>query len=210
MENIILLGAGGHGRDVLDAARQQGHHVAGFLDEVQQLHGTFINNVPVLGSLEWLLEHRDHHAFIAVGSPAVKQKFANFLSKHHLLYSPSIIHPRAYISDEAQIGIDNIILAGSVIQPQVTVHNHIYISTVCTLGHDVLVEDFVSIHPGVQIGGEVKLKVGCFVGIGATILPRLTLGEWSTVGAGAVVTKDVPPYTTVLGVPARIVKIEQP
>jgi len=42
------------------------------------------------------------------------------------------------------------------------------------------------------------------IGSNATILPGLTIGEGALVGAGAVVTRDVPPYTTVAGVPARI------
>lgn len=45
-----------------------------------------------------------------------------------------------------------------------------------------------------------------WIGSNATILPGVTIGEWAVVAAGAVVTKDVPPYTVVGGVPARILK----
>lgn len=210
MERIILLGAGGHGRDVLDAARVQGRHVIGFLDEDSKIHGKMVNDVPVLGGLEWLLSHGEVQVISAVGSPAVKKKFIAFLNKYHLRVALPVIHPNAYVSCDAEIGDDTVILAGSVIQPQVKVGRHVYISTVCTLGHDVIVEDFASVHPGVQVGGEVVLGVGSFIGIGATILPRVKIGKWTTVGAGAVVIGDLPPYCTAVGVPAQVVKRHEP
>lgn len=49
----------------------------------------------------------------------------------------------------------------------------------------------------------VILKRGCYIGAGAIILQGVTVGECAIIGAGAVVTRDVPPQTTVAGVPAR-------
>lgn len=57
--------------------------------------------------------------------------------------------------------------------------------------------------------GKVTIKHDTWIGTGAIILPKVTIGEFSVVGAGAVVVKDVPPYTIVGGVPAReISKLE--
>lgn len=52
----------------------------------------------------------------------------------------------------------------------------------------------------------VHIKKGVWIGAGAIILPGITIGEYSVVAAGAVVTKDVPPYTLVAGVPAKAMK----
>lgn len=52
----------------------------------------------------------------------------------------------------------------------------------------------------------VVFERGCFVSMNSTILPGVTIGECSIVGAGSVVIRDVPPYCTVCGVPARITK----
>ena len=52
----------------------------------------------------------------------------------------------------------------------------------------------------------VTIKKGVWIGAGAIILPGVTIGEYAVIGAGATVTKDVPAYTVVVGVPARIVK----
>ena len=57
--------------------------------------------------------------------------------------------------------------------------------------------------------GPVILKDGCWVGIGAVILPGVTIGRNSVVAANAVVTRDVPDYAVVAGVPAKLVKTLQ-
>jgi len=210
VERIVLFGAAGHGRDVLDAARAQGRCVVGFLDDNAKLHGTIVNGIPVVGGLEWLLEHQDVQVIPAVDSPAVKKQFAQFLVKNRVPVASPIIHPNAYVSRDAEVGNGTVILMGSSIQPQVTIGQHVSISTLNTLGHDVIAHDFVSTHPGVQIGGEVTLGVGSFIGMGATLLPRITIGEWTPVGAGAVVRGDLPAYCTAVGVPARVIKRHEP
>lgn len=54
------------------------------------------------------------------------------------------------------------------------------------------------------------LKRGSYVGVGAILLPGVTLGEFAVVGAGAVVTKDVPAYSIVVGSPAEVVRTLSP
>lgn len=53
----------------------------------------------------------------------------------------------------------------------------------------------------------VCLGRGCDIGVGAILLPGITVGEGAQVGAGAVVTKDVPPRTIVAGNPARVLRV---
>jgi acetyltransferase-like isoleucine patch superfamily enzyme len=56
------------------------------------------------------------------------------------------------------------------------------------------------------IRGIVVLENDCWIGAGSIILPNVTIGEYSIVGAGSVVTKDVKPYTVVIGAPAKFLK----
>jgi acetyltransferase-like isoleucine patch superfamily enzyme len=53
--------------------------------------------------------------------------------------------------------------------------------------------------------GRIRVKDNCFIGARAIVLPNVTIGPNSVVGAGAVVTQDVPPDTVVAGVPARVI-----
>ena len=52
----------------------------------------------------------------------------------------------------------------------------------------------------------IHIKKGAWIGAGASILPGVTVGRYSIVGAGAVVTKNVPDYAVVVGCPAKVVK----
>ena len=84
-------------------------------------------------------------------------------------------------------------------------------------------EDGVSLAPGVRIAtinhdfnerhtkytyGKVTIKKNAWLGIGVTVCPGVTIGEYAVVAAGAVVTKDVPDYAVVGGVPAKIIKYQ--
>lgn len=69
----------------------------------------------------------------------------------------------------------------------------------CTGGHDPQAPDFAGRHLPIVIGPHA------WIGIGATVLQGVTLGEGCVIAAGSVVTTDVPPFAIVGGVPARII-----
>lgn len=84
----------------------------------------------------------------------------------------------------------------------ISIGNNVNISfevCVLTLGHDHNSPKFDAVGAPVAVGDHV------WIGARAMILPGVTLGEGAVVAAGAVVTKDVPPYTVVAGVPAKII-----
>lgn len=56
--------------------------------------------------------------------------------------------------------------------------------------------------------GKVTIKKNAWIGMNVTICPGVTIGEYAVVGAGAVVTKDVPDYAVVGGVPAKVIKYQ--
>lgn len=58
--------------------------------------------------------------------------------------------------------------------------------------------------------GKVTVKENAWIGMGVTICPGVTIGKYAVVAAGAVVTKDVPDYAVVGGVPAKVIKILDP
>jgi acetyltransferase-like isoleucine patch superfamily enzyme len=62
------------------------------------------------------------------------------------------------------------------------------------------------IKQGVRFKGRVLLKSGCWIGAGACILPGVVIGRNAIVGANAVVTRDVPDFAAVGGVPARVIR----
>jgi serine O-acetyltransferase len=85
------------------------------------------------------------------------------------------------------------------------------------IGETAVVEKGVLIYQCVTLGGTGKdtghrrhpvIKEGCVLSCGAKVLGGITVGEYSKIGAGSVVLKDVPPHSTVVGVPGRVVRIK--
>ena len=86
-------------------------------------------------------------------------------------------------------------------------------ATGVVIGETAMVDDDVSIMQGVTLGGtgketgdrHPKVRRGVLLSMGVKVLGNIEIGEYSRVGAGSVVLKSVPPHTTAVGVPARIV-----
>ena len=90
---------------------------------------------------------------------------------------------------------------------KIKIGNNVVLSARCMLidtGLDV--ERFANEFPVPHIDGEIIIEDYAWIGAGAIILPNVRVGERSIVAAGAVVTKDVPPYSVVAGNPAKIIK----
>lgn len=118
---------------------------------------------------------------------------------------------------EARIGEDCNICSHCLIENDVVVGNRVTIKCGVQLWDGLRVEDDVFIgpnatftndrHPRSKVYPErfavTTLERGCSIGANATILPGLRIGAGAMVGAGAVVTRDVPPGATVVGNPAK-------
>ena len=84
------------------------------------------------------------------------------------------------------------------------------------IGETTIIGDDVLLYQGVTLGGtghekgkrHPTLRDHVVVGSGAKVLGAIELGEWSKVGAGSVVVKDVPDHSTVVGIPGRIVAVK--
>jgi acetyltransferase-like isoleucine patch superfamily enzyme len=74
-----------------------------------------------------------------------------------------------------------------------------------TLNHNFEKKDFLIKTQGISVK-PIKIEDDCWIGSDTIILPGVTIGKGSVIGAGSVVTKDVAPYSVVVGNPAKMVK----
>jgi sugar O-acyltransferase (sialic acid O-acetyltransferase NeuD family) len=212
MKSVVIIGAGGFARevlDVIDAINQEEpqYDVMGYIvDPEYGSPGTLVNEKPILGGFEWLSERsKEILAICGVG-------FSHH--RYHLVRRAeavgcrffSVVHPTAVLTKWIELGKGVVITAGCILTNQIRIGSHVQVNLDCTIGHDVAVEDFATLAPGVHVSGNVTIGEGAYVGTGANIIEKLEIGEWSTVGAGSVVTRDVIANTTVVGVPAKAIK----
>lgn len=204
--DVVIVGAGGHGRVVLDILTQaRGHNVVGFLDSNPSLHGRRMDGKPVLGDIGLLPEVRERGvegAVIAIGDNGVRREFAERVEAAGLTLI-NAIHPSANLATNVTLGRNLVIAAGALVCAHCQIGDSVILNTGCIVDHETKIGPAVHVCPGARLAGRVVIDAGAFVGIGATIVQNLRIGNDAIVGAGAVVVTDVEPMTTVVGVPAR-------
>lgn len=105
------------------------------------------------------------------------------------------------VNYNAHIGDRTKIMDGTHITGNSRVGSDVFISILVGTTNDNVVRSGYGSH----IAGPI-IKDEVVIGVGASLLPGVTIGGGATVGAGAVVTKDVPPHSTVIGAPAKAIK----
>lgn len=208
--DVLIVGAGGHGRVVLDILRfGKMHRVIGFLDADDSLAGTEVSGVPVLGHPQHLLKLRGkaRGAIAAVGDNRARVSYAAHLAAAGLELIQAV-HPSAVVSTTAKIGQNTVICANAVIGADAQVGPSVIINTSAVVDHECVVGEGAHIAPGALLAGRVTVEGGAFVGLGSRVIQCLKVGGNAVVGAGAVVIRDVAPGSTVVGVPARIIRTQ--
>ncbi len=211
--DILIIGAGGHGRVVLDILRlSRTCNPVAFLDADISRANTTVAGLPVLGGINLLSKLKKQGiaaAICAIGDNRTRRSYAQ-LVRDHGLDLVNAIHPAAVISSTANLGLNLVIAAGAVVGTDAKVADSVIINTNCVVDHECELAEACHICPGALLAGRVRVGAKAFVGLGAKLLPCLQIGENAVVGAGAVVLHDVPHGATVVGVPARIIKQDQP
>jgi sugar O-acyltransferase (sialic acid O-acetyltransferase NeuD family) len=211
MNNIAIYGAGGFGREVKMLIDQINQHeykykFIGYFDDGRSI-GELINGFPVLGGINELNSYQGElYLVFSIGDPRIKRKLIDRITKNELSY-PVLIHPSCIIgNDNVEIGEGSIICAGNIITVDITIGRHVVLNLACTVGHDTIIGDFCSLMPSVNISGEVQIEAGVYFGTGCKIINQIKIGQFSIIGAAALVAKNIPSYCTAVGIPAKPIK----
>ena len=206
---IVIVGAGGFGREIAwlvdDINRDKPtYDLVGFVDDGAS---STPEGYPVLGGMDrWLSDRRtDVHMICALGDPVTRWKVATRLSAAGYRFA-TLIHPTVKRSRHVRIAPGGMICADNILTTNIDIGAHALLNLDCTVGHDSKLADFVSMMPGVHISGDVTTEVGAYFGTGAAAINGVRVGAWSVIGAGAVVSADIPPAVIAVGVPARAIK----
>jgi sugar O-acyltransferase (sialic acid O-acetyltransferase NeuD family) len=161
--------------------------------------------IKVYDSLDPFKPEKDCCYALGTTSPHKYRLIEELKSKFSLSFS-TLIHPKVHFGSNVRIG------EGVTVNVQTTVGPNVFLSRFCALnrctsiGHETRIGPYSLIGPGVAIAGSVTIGEKCTLGIGATVIDRLRIGDWAVVGAGSLVTKDIPEGTVVYGVPAKAIR----
>jgi sugar O-acyltransferase (sialic acid O-acetyltransferase NeuD family) len=210
---IILWGGTGQAKVVRPIVEYYGAKVVAVFDDTPNLPPPF-PDVPLYmgwkGFQQWIgsqPERRDIGFSVTIGNPHGRTR----LRLHESLIGEdlrpvTVTHPNAIIAANAVIGAGCQFMAGAIVNPEARLGPQCIINTKATVDHECVLEGGVELAPGATLCGLVHLGINAWVCAGATVLPRIKIGADAVIGAGAVVNRDIPAATTVVGVPARPIR----
>jgi UDP-perosamine 4-acetyltransferase len=204
MRKLLLWGAGGHAKVVLDCAEAtlMFQDIA-FIDDAPKKEFCGHSVLGNRAALAVATRQGYTEILVSIGDNNIRASCFALLEEHGLT-AATIVHPSATVSPSASVGPGSVVMPGAIINAGARIGSNCIVNTAAIIEHDCVIGDHVHISPGVALGGGVRIGALAHVGLGAIALPGATIGERAIVGAGSVVLKTVAPATTVVGVPARI------
>lgn len=215
MKKIAILCTGGFARELTTLiqdinAFSPTYDFIGFVDGSLP-KDTLVNGYPVIGNDDEINNVSEELGLVlAFGDPKlkkrVKTKFTN-----PLLFFPTLIHPSVMIGDRrfVEIGEGCIICAGCILTTNIRIKDFVTLNLQCTVGHDTTINEYSAFMPTCNISGEVNVGEGVYCGTGVKIINLTSIGDYTIVGAGAVIAKSLPARCTAVGVPAKPIKYHE-
>jgi len=213
MQQLVVIGAGGFGRETVEAVRAANAggptwDVLGFLDDDPELRGTDVEGIAVLGPISRVGDYPDSRVVVCTGHPGnyfAKRRIVQRLDLPEARYA-TVIHPAAVLSSRCRIGPGSVLLATVVATAAVDIGAHVAVMPGVVFTHDDVVGPYAILGAGARLAGRVRVGQGAYVGAGVLVREDRSIGDWALVGMGSVVTRDIPPGEVWAGVPARFLR----
>lgn len=199
---IAFIGYSGHAYVCIETAISLGFEIGGYYDIQEQLANPY--NLYYLGTEDHLKEVSSL-LFIAIGDNYIRQRVKKKLNLTQSGFA-TLIHPKAIVSQTAEISQNVLVSAGAVINAQAKIGFGSIINTGAIIEHECLIHPFSHIAPGAVLAGNVQIGELSFIGANSVIKQGVKIGKNVLIGAGSVVLSDVPDNVTIVGNPARIIK----
>ena len=202
-DNLLILGAGGHGQSVMDIARAQGswRRIA-FLDDNSALKEIY--GCPVLGGLEeYTAMKADYRAaFVALGDNHLRINWINKLQSVGFTV-PVLVHPHSWIGGHVSLGDGCVVMAGTCVNIGTEIERGCILNTGCALDHHNRLGEGVHISPGVHTGGTITVGAYTWICTGAAVGNNVSIAANVVIAAGAAVVEDIIEPGLYAGVPAK-------
>jgi sugar O-acyltransferase (sialic acid O-acetyltransferase NeuD family) len=212
-KRIIIVGAGGFGREVLQWARDSwpthAAKIAGFLSKDADRLDGHATGLSILGSPDDFEPQPGDGFILAIGIPEVRRRVTESMLARGCSFL-TLVHPTAIVFATASIGIGSVICPYAIVSDSVRAGRFALLNYHTSLAHDSSVGDFAVLSPCATLGGSARLDDDGFLGLHASIVPGRTVGQRSQVSANSSVMHDVRSDALVYGVPGKIATLLRP
>lgn len=195
MKDIVIIGAGGIGREVAWIIEEINEvnptwNILGFIDDNSEMHGKELNEYKVLGGLKYLKElDVKPEVIVAIANCEVKKEIVDKLEGEFKFVT--VIDPTVRISKYIEIGEGSIIYPGVILTVNTKIGNHVIISGNCGIGHDTVIGDYSSVLWGSSFSGYDVVGSECFIGVGTSVVQGVNIVSGSRINAGMTVLEDI-------------------
>lgn len=211
MKNVVIYGAGSVGKmsqQIIEDinSKSKSFNILGYLDDNNEKWLSTFNEYIILGGVDWLKANPDIYVALGFSNPKQKKSLLDKLESINHEHYVTLIHPLAWISSRVRIGKGSIIYPGVHIDVDVNIGEFCLFNKLATVGHDTNIDSFVTLSPSVNIGGFNNIGKGVEFGINSASIQCINFGEWTIIGGGSMVIKDLPDNVVAAGVPAKIIR----
>jgi sugar O-acyltransferase (sialic acid O-acetyltransferase NeuD family) len=201
--SVVIAVAGGFGRELAAYARDAGFEVSAFLHDPSRspLDGIEVG-AEVRGPAEDYEPHCDELLAIGLGEPGPRRELAEQLLARGARLA-TVVHPAAWVAPTARLGEGVVIAPFAFVGPGAEIDDLTVLNTHASVGHDSVIGRCCVLSPYAVTGGWARLEDEVYLATHATVTPRRAVGVGSSVSAGSVVFRDVPPHSLAMGNPAK-------
>ena len=207
MKHLVIIGAGGYGREMYGAALGSVGYgtefdVKGYLDGNADALNGFAGYPSIIGSPETYVPESDDVFITALGSISSRRHCVKLIAERGGQFI-SIVHRTAFLGPNVMVGVGSFVAHNVVLTADVHVGEHVAVFHNASIGHDTVLEDYSHVYALCSLGGSVRLGEGAIVYPGSVVTPRKTIGAGAVVGAGSTGLLNVRDGVTVFGSPAK-------
>lgn len=210
MKKIVIIGAGGLGREVkyliddINAVSLNKFELIGYYDDAFLKGSIIIDDLPCLGKIEDLVDCKEDLGVIfGLGGAKIKKETLSKIEINKNLSYPNIIHPNAHITKGVLLGKGNLIAYGCFISCDVEMGDFNFMNTYCAVGHNTVIGNGNIFMPRVQISGDVKIGNDNFLGMSASVIQGKKVGNENIINGFTFLTKSISNNRVYFGVPGK-------
>lgn len=198
---VIILGAGGHGKVVINALLASKREIIGIVDSHHQV-GDQVLGVKVIGDDTKVFEFSPSAVELVNGIGALPDSdvrwrlTATFREKGYTF--ATVVHPQTIIAPDVILEEGVQLMAGSIIQPGSLIGQDTIVNTRVSIDHDCTIGNGCHIAPGTVVNGSVTIDQRSFIGTGSCIIQNITIGERVIVGAGSIICANIPSFVKII------------